>query len=95
MERILTFLQNINCEIYSFRVGIMIRFINIGSIIIDFSNRNNIELAYKILIAHEENAITNIWIITYSLFFRFLDKTPRVIIVRPFAFELDFSPRIP
>lgn len=69
MERIIALFDNLDSEIDSCLIAILHRFVDIGSIVIDFSDGQGSKFVDKIIIGHEESAIIVISVIADSLLF--------------------------
>lgn len=68
VEGVLSCLEDLDREVDSLAGRILVRFIDIGSVVVDFGNSQGPELSNELVVGHEENAIIYIRVVTHSFF---------------------------
>lgn len=76
MEGIISGFVNSDFEVAASILRVLMRLINVGGVIIDLANSQSSELFAILIIAHKENTIVLVWVVSYSLLLGRIDHIP-------------------
>ena len=87
-------LLDLKLEVAAFTIGVLVRLINVGGIVVDFNNSTLSELIPKCVERYEEDTVFSVPIEANTLLFLRINIVPSIIMVRPLALILSLAPRV-
>ena len=81
MEGVVSIFVNGDLEVASLVLGVFVRLVDVGGIVINFSDGHGSKLTAVLVIGHEEDSIVFIGVEPDSLLFTLIDRFPVGIVI--------------